>query len=230
MTIDEFVKLLEAIAKLLGVLVWSSLLLLVLIRFGPSLTEFFANLGEFTVKGGGLEASAKRRQAEATAALAAATVAKPGVLRSAEAAASEAKAAATVVADFSAPRILRKASQSVVLWVDDHPQNQAYERQALEALGIRIVMAPSTESALQVLKNQKFDVIISDMSRPPDERAGYTLLDALHQHGNNTPFVIYSGSGSGEDRAEARTRGALGSTNRVTELYEYVLSAIGRDA
>ena len=117
-----------------------------------------------------------------------------------------------------------------MLWVDDHPQNQAYERQALEALGIRIVMAPSTESALQVLKNQKFDVIISDMSRPPDERAGYTLLDALHQHSNNTPFVIYSGSGSGEDRAEARTRGALGSTNRVTELYEYVLSAIGRDA
>ena len=113
MTIDEFVKLLEAIAKLLGVLVWSSLLLLVLIRFGPSLTEFFANLGEFTVKGGGLEASAKRRQAEATAALAAATVAKPGVLRSAEAAASEAKAAATVVADFSAPASFeRQASRS----------------------------------------------------------------------------------------------------------------------
>ena len=178
----------------------------------------------------GLEASAKRKQAEATAALAAATVAKPGVTQTAEAAASEAKAAATVVAEFSAPRLLRKASQSVVLWVDDHPENQAYERQALEALGIRVVMAPSTESALRLLKGQKVDVIISDMSRPPDERAGYTLLDTLRQRGDNTPFVIYSGSGATEHRIEARARGALGSTNRVTELYEYVLSAIGRAA
>ena len=84
------------------------------------------------------------KQAEATAALAAATVAKPGVTQTAEAADSEAKAAATVVAEFSAPRLLRKASQSVVLWVDDHQENQAYERQARESVGIRVVMAPST--------------------------------------------------------------------------------------
>lgn len=230
MTIDDLIKLLDVIAKLLGVLVWPGLLLFVLVRFGPSFKEFFASLGEFTLKGGGLEASAKRKQAEATAALTAATAARPGVAQTPEAVATEAKAAANVVADFSAPRLLRKAGRSIVLWVDDHPENQTFERQALQALGIRVIQAPSTETALQILSSQKFDVIISDMSRPPDNRAGYTLLDALRQRGDDTPFIIYSSSGSMEHKQEARARGAFGSTNRVTELYEYVLSAIARDA
>ena len=230
MTIDEFVQILDALSKLAGALAWPALLLFVLVRFGPALKDFFASLGEFTLKGGGLEASAKRKQAEATAALTAATAARPGVPKTPEAVASEAREAATVVADFSAPRLLRKAGRSVVLWVDDRPENQAYERKALEALGIRVFQVPSTELALDFLRKQKVDVIISDMSRPPDEQAGYTLLETLRQQSDNTPFIIYSGSGSAEHLREARARGAIGSTNRVTELYEYVLSAIARDA
>ena len=177
-----------------------------------------------------MEASAKRKQSEATAALTAATAAKPGQHQTPEVAATEARAAANVVADFSAPRLLRKAGRTVVLWVDDRPENQTYERQALEALGMRIVQVTDTDSALRTVEKQKIDVIISDMSRPPDDRAGYTLLDALRQRGNETPFIIYSSSGSVEHRQEARARGAFGSTNRVTELYEYVLSALARDA
>lgn len=230
MTIDEFIKLVDAATRLVSVLAWPGVLIFVVIRFGPTLKEFFASLGEFTLKGGGIEASAKLKQAEATAALTAATAAKPGLQQTPEAVAKEAKAAVNVVADFSAPRLLRKASRAVVLWVDDRPENQTYERRALEALGMRIVQAIDTESALQAIRNQKFDVIISDMSRPPDDRAGYTLLEALRQRGDDTPFIIYAGSGSPEHRQEARSRGAFGSTNRVTELYEYVLSAIARDA
>lgn len=230
MSIDGFVSILDALSKLVGVLAWPALLLFVLVRFGPALREFFASLGEFTLKGGGLEASAKRKQAEATAALTAASAAKPGVQKTPEAAASEAREVASVVADFSAPRLLRKAARSVVLWVDDRPENQAYERRALEALGIRVFQVASTASAFEFLNTQKVDVVISDMSRPPDERAGYTLLDSLRQQNDETPFIIYSGSGSAEHLRDARARGALGSTNRATELYEYVLSAIAREA
>ncbi len=230
MTIDDLVKLLDAVTKLLGALAWPALILFVLLRFGPSLKEFFDSLGELTLKGGGLEASAKRKQAEATAALTAATAAKQGQPQTPELAATEAKAAANVVADFSAPRLLRRAGRAVVLWVDDRPENQSYERQALEALGMRVVQVTDTEAALRTVQKQKIDVIISDMSRPPDDRAGYTLLDALRQRGHEAPFIIYSGSGSIQHRQEARARGAFGSTNRVTELYEYVLSALAREA
>ena len=52
MTLDEFIKLLEALVKLLSVVIWPALLFFVLVRFGPSLRDFFSSLGEFTVKGG----------------------------------------------------------------------------------------------------------------------------------------------------------------------------------
>jgi CheY-like chemotaxis protein len=38
-----------------------------------------------------------------------------------------------------------------ILWVDDRPANNIYERQAMEALGIRFTISTSTEEALQML-------------------------------------------------------------------------------
>jgi CheY-like chemotaxis protein len=228
MSIDEFVKLTEALSKLLGVLVWPALLAFVLVRFGPALKEFFSSLGEFTFKGGGFEATAKRKQAEAAAALVAASVARPDADTTPESAAREAKEAAAVVAESVNARVIRRASEATALWVDDRPSNNIFERQSLEALGVSFVLATSTEEALDRLGKQKFDVIISDMGRPPDSRAGFTLLEKLRASGNQTPFIIYAGSNAPEHKAEARSRGALGSTNRASELFGYVLEAIRR--
>lgn len=72
MSIDDIVKLVEAIAKLLNVIVWPGVLTFVLIRFGRDLRMFFSSLAELTFKGVGFEASVKRQQAAASAALAAA--------------------------------------------------------------------------------------------------------------------------------------------------------------
>ena len=66
------------------------------------------------------------------------------------------------------------------------------------------------------------------MGRPPDSRAGYTLLDALKQRGDYPPFVIYSGSHAPEHKRETKERGGWGTTNRPQELFGLVLSAIGR--
>jgi CheY-like chemotaxis protein len=120
------------------------------------------------------------------------------------------------------------AEISTVLWADDCPNNNVYERQALEAVGINVVLAVSTEEALEKLNQQKFDAIISDMGRPPDKQAGYTLLDKLRSSGNQTPFVIYAGSKAPEHIVESRRRGAIGCTNNPNELFEMVLAAVGR--
>jgi CheY-like chemotaxis protein len=95
-------------------------------------------------------------------------------------------------------------------------------------VGVTFVLATSTEEAMDKVKRQSFDAIISDMGRPPDSRAGYTLLDKLRESGNRTPFIIYAGSDAPKDRAEARRRGAIGCTNRPDELFEMVLSTLGR--
>lgn len=229
MSVDGFVKVVEALTKLLGVLVWPVLLAYVLVRFGPALREFFFSVGELSLKGGGFEATAKRRQAEAASALVAASIARPNVVQTPESAAREAKEAADVVTDSVTKRVIRRASQSTILWVDDRPDNNVYERKALEALGVSFVLATSTDEALDKIKKQKFDVIISDMSRPPDRQAGYTLLEKLRASGNQLPFVLYAGSNAPEDKAEARSRGALGSTNRAAELFNYVIDALNRN-
>lgn len=43
MNLDEFVKLTEALTKLIGVLMGPVLLAVVLVKFGPSLKEFFSS-------------------------------------------------------------------------------------------------------------------------------------------------------------------------------------------
>src|SRR5207248_1903235 len=93
-------------------------------------------------------------------------------------------------------------SRSEVLWVDDRPNNNIHERKAFEAIGLRFTIARSTEEALNILRDHSFAAIISDMGRPPDARAGYTLLDQLRGQGDKTPFVIYAGSRSPEHKAE----------------------------
>ena len=99
----------------------------------------------------------------------------------------------------------------------------------MEALGIKMVLAKSTDEALDKMASQKFDAIISDMGRPPDARAGYTKLDKIRANGDLTPLVIYAGSRDPEHRAEARRLSALGCTNRPDELFEMVLSVLGRE-
>ncbi len=228
MTIDDAVKLLDGVTKLLAVLVWPAILAFVLVRFRGALGDFMTSLSEFSLKGGGFEASAKRRQAEAAAALGAAGVAHPDA--ASEDIGQKTRAAAELVAEVVTPRVMRRAGKATVLWVDDRPSNNIHERQALEAVGITFVLATSTEQALEKLKRQSFDAIISDMGRPPDSQAGYTLLDKLQGSGDRTPFIIYAGSRAPEHRAEARRRGAIGCTNRPDELFEMVLSVVGRKA
>jgi CheY-like chemotaxis protein len=124
------------------------------------------------------------------------------------------------------PKASQQLNRASVLWVDDIPTNNTYQRQALEALGIRFTISTSTDDALNKLQLKQYDVIISDMGRPPDPRAGYTLLEKLKEMNINTPFIIYAAGKRPEHDAEARKRGAIGTTSDPQELFELVVNAI----
>jgi CheY-like chemotaxis protein len=130
------------------------------------------------------------------------------------------------ISELITPKASRQLAGASVLWVDDRPDNNIYERQALEKLGIRFTISKSTDDALKRLQNKDYHVIISDMGRPPDRQAGYTLLEEIKKRGINTPFIIYAGSRSAEHNAETRRRGGLGTTNMPSELFEMVVDAI----
>jgi hypothetical protein len=74
-------------------------------------------MGEFSLKGAGFEASAKRK-AEAAAALVAAAVSHPEAGAAPEARARDARSAAQVVANIVTPRMIRRAGRATVLWVE----------------------------------------------------------------------------------------------------------------
>jgi CheY-like chemotaxis protein len=222
MSIDDATKLLESITKLIAVLVWPGIVLFVMMRFGSDISDFLSQIGEFAVKVPGYEVSVKLR--EAVAALSAANASKRGTDASV-ASKLEGTEAAVQVVDYVTPKLIRRAANAVVLWVDDHPEKNAYERQALEALGVHFVLATSTEEALNKIERRRrsFNAIISDMHQPLDQQSGFTLLDKLRSKGNKTPCIIYASSAS---TAEAKRRGAIGATNSPNELFQMVMAAL----
>jgi CheY-like chemotaxis protein len=118
-----------------------------------------------------------------------------------------------------------------VLWVDDRPDNNTYERAALEAVGLKFTVATSTAAALEIIRWQQFAVIISDMNRREGPREGYFLLDTLRKQGDQTPFYIYAASSAPEHRKETLQHGGQGCTNMAEELFEMVMrSVVGHGA
>lgn len=113
-----------------------------------------------------------------------------------------------------------------VLWVDDNPQNQQYERNALSALGVKFVQARSTSEALPLLKSQLFDLVITDFKRVDDARAGYTLLREVSGLKSPPPLIIYSSAASPEFEAEAKRLGAFAETNQPQRLFQLAIEAI----
>lgn len=221
MTTGQVTALVSAVAQLVGVLVWPFVLLFFLVRFRGALAGFLGNLGEVSFKAAGVEATAKRQQ-EAAVALGAAMASR---------AAGDGGPAVVVdprdiAAALPSPRAQRRLQGARVLWVDDRPDNNRFERQALEALGIDIDLSTSTDDALGRIRHRSYDLIISDMGRPPDARAGYTLLDQLRGSGNQIPFVIYASSRAPEHVRESRAHGAIGCTNSPPELVGMVTTAL----
>jgi hypothetical protein len=93
------------------------------------------------------------------------------------------QASERIFAEENTPQVDIK--QKLILWVDDRPENNIFERKAMDKYGIKFVLAQSTNEALgeieKLYKSSKsyFDAIISDMGRPSDPQAGYTLLESL---------------------------------------------------
>ena len=219
----------QAIAALIQALGWPLLVLFLVLYFGDPLKKFLMDLSEFSFKAGasGLEATAKSKQIQAAALLGAAS-AKSDVDRAVDQTSPEDRASqiAAAVSQAVQPRSIRRLAESTVLWVDDNPANNVNERRALEALGIRITLSSSTDDALEKLRRTRFDAIVTDMSRPPDHQAGFTLIDASRGLGNRAPVVIYAARNTPELKMEARAKGAYGCTNDPQDLFQFVVTAI----
>lgn len=119
-----------------------------------------------------------------------------------------------------------------ILWVDDHPENNFYEIQALTAKGVSVELASSTSEGLAVLGAAQvpYDAVITDMGRTEDGHdrpsAGLDLMRALSDEGIDMPVVVYA-SAPAIARHAQRIREAGGrATASATELME-ILGELG---
>lgn len=94
-----------------------------------------------------------------------------------------------------------------VLYVDDDPDLLKLGEIFLERSGnMTVTTARGAHEAIPLLRDQTFDVIISDYQMP--QMDGIAFLKHLKHEGNTTPFILFTGKGREEVVIEALNNGA----------------------
>jgi CheY-like chemotaxis protein len=140
---------------------------------------------------------------------------------------------AAQVSENDRSQVLRRASrvasilqEAQILWVDDNPDNNIYERRMLRSLGIFIDLARSTQEALSMLQHTEYDVVISDMEREgvPDE--GIRFLNEMRSRGLYRWTIFYVAS---YEESRGVPPFAFGMTNRPDHLLHYIMDILERE-
>ncbi len=97
---------------------------------------------------------------------------------------------------------------SRVLLVDDDPNLLDIAERILprEEPTVNLVTATSAQEALQKMKEEGFDAVVSDYQMPGMD--GLVFLQTLRDEGNTIPFIIFTGQGREEVAMDALNLGA----------------------
>jgi CheY-like chemotaxis protein len=192
----DVAKIVEAITGL----TWCALAALVLLRLLPAVKEALAKR-KVSVKVAGMELSFQEaadqveKQLEAIRSLGEQVDQLGSRL-----AAIEGRPSTRLTSQRPAPA---KRQTHQILWVDDTPQNNAYEISALEGDGVRTILARSTDEAMRALDRTSFSVVVTDMTREENgERitdAGAQLIRRMRAEKIRTPVVVYTTRRKAED-------------------------------
>lgn len=96
------------------------------------------------------------------------------------------------------------ASHRRVLLVDDHYDTCLGMKRMLERRGYQITVAHSAEQAVEKVRTQEFDLLISDIGLP--DRSGYELMREVRLN-KRLPGIALSGFGSEQDVNQAKEAG-----------------------
>jgi DNA-binding response OmpR family regulator len=135
------------------------------------------------------------------------------------------------------PPVIGDAPYAVarVLWVEDHPENNIYEKQFFEKHKIAVHPVSSSTDAFKLLAIYKYDLIISDMGRGEDRLAGARLVERMRANGDRTPVVIYTVRADTPAKRQAQRNlvaeaGAQGVAVTPGEIREIVMRIVDKPA
>jgi PAS domain S-box-containing protein len=103
-----------------------------------------------------------------------------------------------------------------VLLVDDDLSFLKAAKQCLETQGeVQVETASSVEEAIERMKKEGFDIIVSDFKMPGKD--GLEFLKELRERGNDVPFIIFTNKGREEIAIKALNLGADGYFSKFGE-------------
>ncbi|MEU4199739.1 P-loop NTPase fold protein [Streptomyces sp. NPDC045470] len=131
--------------------------------------------------------------------------------------------------DYGSPRpaaAVEPFTSRTILWVDDHPENNVTLAAWFRGEGATVETAVDSRSADAAIAARTPSLIISDIARGSDGRAGFTHVEALRREQRYTgPVVFYAGRVTPARQDTARALGALGVAADGDELLRLVRSA-----
>jgi CheY-like chemotaxis protein len=215
---------LSGVTNLISALAWPLVVLTIFLLFKGPIGSLIKSVSNLSFKAAGVEGTITvQKNVESALTAAAASRSTSGTADTA-AVITGARTAASRAVNLLGPGIASRPRFG--LWVDDEPVNNKFERAAMEQLGIHFDICRTTEEAIARLDEEEYSIVISDMARPPDMRAGLDLLDALRKRKKAVPCVIYAGSATPEEIAETKKRGGFGQTDDPNELVTMVAKAL----
>lgn len=106
-----------------------------------------------------------------------------------------------------------------VLWVDDHPTNNAAEVAYLRTRRVGVHLAESTDDALKLLAMNSYQLVVSDLGRGEDRLAGLKMVEVMRTRGMAVPVLIYTvraSSPAGQAAQQQMVTRAAGADLAVT--------------
>jgi CheY-like chemotaxis protein len=215
----------ENVVNLVTGLAWPVVVGVVVWRLLPSIRDVVRSRA-FTVKAGGMEISVQQASDQLASRL---EDLREHVIGLGDEVAPDAgaKAEGGAVAaplDAAAPRRLQ-----TLLWVDDYPENNAFEVETLKRKDVEVIQAASTDEALGAARGgRSVDVIVTDMGRQGEgDDAGLKLLKGLRDLGVTTPVIVYASAPAvARTKSRALELGAMSVTSSATELFD-LLARLG---
>ena len=130
MDIKQATELIEVLVSLISTISWPLVTVFVVVFLGKPIKKILSSVSELSLKAGGFEAKAKRQEMEVAASLGAAVAKQEGESSTDNQIYSENESfkIAHLVNRIFQPKVIRRLNDQKVLWVDDRPQNNIYER------------------------------------------------------------------------------------------------------
>jgi CheY-like chemotaxis protein len=137
------------------------------------------------------------------------------------------------VSEDDRSQVLRRAKHATailqgaqILWVDDTPSNNIYERRLLRSLGVFVDLARSTAEAVEMLQDAKYDAVISDMAQDGNPEAGIQLLSEMRKRNLYRWTIFYIGH---VDMERGTPPYAFGIVDRPDHLLHYLIDVLERE-